>query len=158
MDELFETVTAVKPQWRGPEHLIDDRRQFIRENMPSGKEGFVAEDLDLVIKYFGSNFSTDRDGFIKIIELKVGIGIFGTAQKETMGLLDKMCRTSEYSERYLGFFLVYSPSCEWEKEEFITVNGFDLSQNEFKQWLLKQKHIEPIEPRYIPKEVSKWHR
>lgn len=147
-----------EPRWRGPEELKDNRREYIRDNMPKGGNGFIADDVDLVLRYWGPEHQTDGIGRIRIVELKVANGVFGYSEKLTLGLLDKMCKTSSQSDRYEGFFLIYSKSEEWQDIDTITVNGWDLTREQFDEWAMNKRHIDPMEPQYVPKEVSKWHR
>lgn len=147
-----------EPKWRGTEERKDGRREYIREKLPSGKCGFIADDLDLIIRYWGPEHQTDGEGRIRLVEFKVGFGQFGYSQRLTLGLLDRMCKTSDYADRYEGFFLIYSESENWHDVDKISVNGWHLSHEEFNEWILNKRHIDPVEPQFVPKEVSKWHK
>jgi hypothetical protein len=145
-------------EWRGSEEERDPRREYIRKNAPSGSEGFTAEDLDLIITHFGPNYESDEFGRIRLIEIKTGNETMNKSQKYTLALLDRMCRTSRESFRYQGFFLVWAPTKNWEDEQIITVNGYDLTQKQFNLWLKDDLFVEPNNFSYIPKDLSKWHK
>lgn len=144
-------------EWRGPEELRDPRREFIRRHLPSGSNGFIAEDLDLVLRTYGSNFHQDADGCLMLVELKTGIGTFGVSKRKTLGLFDDICRRSEMVARYRGFYVVYSPTNDWETETTFRVNGHTLDQNEFIGWMLGIIHVDPVRPCAVPSNIANWH-
>jgi len=46
-------VNLNKPKFRHPDKFqVLPWREYIRQNLPSGAEGFVAEDLDLIIRNY----------------------------------------------------------------------------------------------------------
>ena len=105
------------PRWRGtdPHKVLDPLREMIRNECPRGNEGFVAEDLDLILKYFGVNYGLDDYGRIRFIEVKHGEAILGYAQSKTFTLIDMLMRAGDealvkagvLSEScYDGFFIV----------------------------------------------------
>jgi hypothetical protein len=145
-------------RWRGQATLIDPKREFIRKHLPSGRQGFVVEDLDLILRHFGHNYQLDSQGRISLIEIKVGIGTFGPSKAYTFGLLDQMCRSSTMADRYRGFYLIYTETDDWDNAPVMFVNGHHLAADEFKHWLNGDIEIEPIEPTQVPANVKDWKR
>ena len=88
-------------------------RETLRQHLPTGSDGMVVEDLDLVLRWFGGNYALDDIGRIRLVEIKhQGFGI-GRAQESTFGLIDRLCqvgaeavRNQELVDRYDGFFVV----------------------------------------------------
>ena len=146
------------PKWRGSEETRDRRRDYIRVNFPKGSMGFVAEDLDLVIRHHGSTFNTDADGAVRLIECKVGTGEFSHSKRMTFGLLDNICRSSAMANRYEGFYLVYSQTECWAEAPFIVVNGWQLTHDQFQAWMMRRLNVPSIKPNEIPAKVSQWAR
>jgi hypothetical protein len=147
-----------EPKWRGDEADLCPRRQYIRDNCPEGEQGFVAEDVDLLLRYFGPR-GIDPWGKMKLIEFKVANGVFMTAQQRTFGLLDRILKTSCEAERYLGFYLVYTETELWDDLDVFTVNGWDLTKQQFNSWLKNELHIDPIDPygNVVQSKVWNWH-
>jgi hypothetical protein len=143
-------------RWRGEATLLDPKREFIRNHMPSGRQGFVVEDLDLILRHFGRNYELDSKGRLSLIEIKVGVGTFGASKAYTLGLLDQMCRSSEMAERYRGFYLVYTETDDWENAQTVSVNGYHLSIADFKQWMNGNLEIEAVKPTDVPVKVRDW--
>ena len=148
-----------KPEWRGRKELEDPRRKYIRKNCPEGEKGFVAEDLDLVLRRFDFN-GPDREGRFRLVELKVAYGVFKTSQQRTFGLLDKVLKNSNELGKYAGFYIVYSETEFWDELDQFTVNGWDLTKGQFNEWLNWNLDIEPINPNgnIVRTEIYKWHR
>ena len=105
------------PRWRGtdPHKVLDPLREMIRNECPTGREGFVAEDLDLIIKYFGVNYGLDSNGRIRLIEVKHGDAVIGYAQSKTFTLIDQLMRAGDEAlvksgvlreSCYDGFYIV----------------------------------------------------
>lgn len=145
-----------EPKWRGATALCDQRREYIRQNCPKGSDGFVAEDLDLVVRHFGPHFNQDAKGKLRLIECKVGVGEFSASKRMTFGLLDEMCRSSNMRDRYEGFFLVYSEKESWADVSHINVNGFALTHEQFGQWMNRKLRVPCIQPQSVPKNLSAW--
>ena len=122
-----------KPKFRHPDKFqILPWREYIRQNLPPGAEGFVAEDLDLIIRNYTQQ---DPKGKFMLIELKYGHTKLNIAQQRTFGLIDKLLKTSSENERYLGFYLVQYPHEDPDKCEYVSVNGVKLTLEEFKAFL-----------------------
>lgn len=106
-------------------------REFLRKKMPNGSSGFIVEDLDLVIRWFGRNYGYDANGAFMLIDLKFGRADLGTAQIKTFGLLDKLLRVADpHYERYLGFYLIQYDNEDWEKAQF-RINFHSVTRDEF---------------------------
>jgi len=80
-------------------------RESMRQDLPPGGQGMVIEDLDLVLRWFGSKYNLDGIGRLRLVEMKHITSGIGRAQESTFGLIDLMCRTGN-PERYDGFFVV----------------------------------------------------
>jgi len=80
-------------------------RESMRQDLPPGNKGMVIEDLDLVLRWFGSNYNLDGIGRLRLVEMKHITSGIGRAQESTFGLIDLMCRNGN-AERYDGFFVV----------------------------------------------------
>lgn len=125
------------PVWRGAAERRDGRREWIRQNLPAGPAGFVAEDLDLVARVYGREFYTDATGKLALIEFKLGDAPFGASKERTFRLLDDLCRAGDVAgERYRGFFVVRTPDETWSESTVFNVNGVDLTADQFRLWLL----------------------
>ena len=131
---------------------IDLRRQFIRVHCPNGKEGWNVQDLDLGIHNFGPwitekfGFSTYDGGVFRMCELKTHTGKFSKGQANFSHFLDDMIKTSKYSKQYFGFFMIYTETEDWEKTHTFLVNGWQLNQSQFKDWLKFELIIPGIDP------------
>lgn len=145
-------------EWRGSEEDRDPRRSYMRLHMPKGPEGLTIEDVDLVFSNWGQNYQSDERGRIRLVELKVGAEQTNSSQLYMLGLLNEMCQTSALSERYLGFFFVWTSTKNWLEEETFTVNGFDLTKDQFHRWVEMKLYIEPHNFRFTPKNIWQWHR
>ena len=117
-------------------------REWIRRTMPGSAEGFVFEDLDLVVRRF------DRDdplGRFMFVEMKYGTASLDTAQQWTFGLIDGLLRRADPRRtRYIGYYLLQYPQKDPEKCRFVLVNGRRLWISYFKRWLAFEHHIEPM--------------
>lgn len=125
-----------RSRWNGAKERLDERREWIRQSMPSGPDGFVAEDLDLVVRTYGPMFHTDAKGVFMLVELKIGGAPLGASKVRTFGLLHEILRQGDpYRERYRGFFVVRTSSERWSDSTTFDVNGIALTADEFKRWL-----------------------
>ena len=118
-------------------------RQWIREYMPNGDKGFVAEDLDLVVRHFGEAFEMDGKGRFMLIEIKISRGMFKTAQAKTFSLIHELLRSADpHRERYIGFYVVHT-TVEWPDAEHFTVNHkHKLTPREFRSFLMGELRIQ----------------
>lgn len=81
-------------------------RDLMRNEFPTGQQGMVIEDLDMIIRVFSDNFGTDEEGRLVLLEWKFGTAKIDTAQIKTFSLMDKMMRNGDKQGRYAGFWLV----------------------------------------------------
>src|SRR4029450_4557735 len=96
------------PVFRNP-HLFQvlPLREYIRLNFPSGPEGFVTEDLDLLVRHFGRKYSQDLFGRFMLIDHKSLGANLGSAQEWTFKLVHSTLRAGDPKrQRYLGYFLL----------------------------------------------------
>lgn len=99
---------------------LHDYREFIKQYLPHGSDGFVVEDVDAVIRVYSDSFGTDSTGMFMFLEFKEitprvtypsDIKL-GTAQSITFKLIDRMLRTASDlpntydTGRYKGYFVV----------------------------------------------------
>lgn len=117
-------------------------REWIRRTMPGGVEGFVFEDLDLVVRRFGRD---DPLGRFMFVEMKYGTASLDTAQQWTFGLIDWLLRRADPKRiRYIGYYLLQYPDKDPEKCVFVLVNGRRLWISDFKRWLAFEHPVEPM--------------
>jgi hypothetical protein len=111
-------------------------REYLRANCPKGREGFVVEDLDLVVRLWGPRYGTDDRGTLKLIEVKRASGEFETAQQRTFGLLDGLLRRGDPDgTRYGGFYLLrHNIDGEWTDDASLSVNGEKMTAADFCVW------------------------
>ena len=139
-------------------------REFLGGNMPSGRDGFVIEDLDwnvvapeeaqlLVVRRFGPRFGVDSTGQFLIGEFKYRPDLsthLDEAQKRTFGLIDDQCMLGDQMRRnmgepgrYCGFYVVaYNESRPSQSTRWVVRNiGVSGSRTEpmcwaeFSNWL-----------------------
>lgn len=112
------------------------RDYLMGDRFPNGNEGYVVEDLDLLVRGYGLKFNTDSKGRFMLIELKYYPSDIGYAQKKTFGMVDEMLRAGDKvlngnSPRYLGYFVVQYDNEDWNLSRFwidgkeVTKSGFD---------------------------------
>jgi hypothetical protein len=107
--------------------------------MPSGSEGFVTEDLDLVVRLFGAKYNTDATGKFMLIELKHGNAQPAIAQQKTFGLIDSLLRKADPNkQRYLGYFILNYDNEDWNKANF-RVNGKPYTLRQLTRFLQDQR-------------------
>lgn len=104
----------------------------------------MAEDLDLVVRWFGSSSSVyqlDSQGRFMLAELKIAQGkpTIGTSKEFTFSYMDACLRAGDAQlssePRYRGFYVISSPSEDWESTESFQVNDDRLDREQFVQWL-----------------------
>ena len=151
-----------------PEEL-DLWRQWIRENIGSGPEGFVFEDVDLMgISEDLRGDDCDKDpkpwlvnrrflpgsdpvGKFMAIEKKFGNADMDHAQIRTFGLWDHISRMGDpLRKRYMGWYLLNHPHEDPRKCTHVTINGKRLTMDDFKLFLKFELDIPPYEfPDYV---------
>jgi hypothetical protein len=118
-------------------YFLDEFKVFgwISSILP--REGYVLENIDMVLRIYEPN-SNDLGRF-KLLEFKYANNNLRKGQIFTFGLIDKMLKTSQESNRYEGFYLV---NVDLNNKIFI-VNNVTLTEEEFKLFLLGKLNIEP---------------
>lgn len=127
-----------KPVFRNPDKLqVLPYREWIRDNLPTGKAGMVVEDLDLVIRVYGHGYGTDEEGKFMLCELKHGLNTqMNHAQIKTFKLVDSILAAGDPNgTRYVGHFLVNYSAEDWDNAVF-AVNNLHLSSDLFKKFLM----------------------
>lgn len=116
--------------------------------MPSGDKGYVVEDLDLVIRLFGSSYRLDSKGAFALIELKFNQADLEFAQKKTFGLIDEVARLGDpQRKRYLGYFLIQYSNEDWNKSSF-WLNYNPISKEELFIFLEHPEKYDPYDFSY----------
>lgn len=125
----------MKPQFRNSDKLqVLPFREWLRMNMPTAHDGFVVEDLDLVIRWYGVN-GFGAEGAFMFLELKFWNYDIGIAQKKTFGMIDRLLRIADpKKEKYKGFFVVQYSDENWNKANF-RINGKPANLSEFTEFL-----------------------
>jgi hypothetical protein len=115
-------------------------RAYISSLLPKSFEGYVLEDVDLILRMYDPNNNTDIGKF-KLLELKVNSNDrrLGKAQEITFGLIDRMLRSSQENNRYEGFFYIRKNNRFNNK---IIVNNYVLTPDEYKMFLLGKLNVE----------------
>jgi hypothetical protein len=109
---LIDPITG-KPIWYEGDHgeQRDPFRDWIRTNCPTGSEGFVCENLDIVINCYGKLIGRGKndDGRIKLIEKKINSEM-KYAQKRTFELIDSLIKKADpMRKNYRGLYTVSLP-------------------------------------------------
>lgn len=128
-------------EWRGYGQLLKFR-EYIRSALPGfgNGNGFVALDLDLIVRTYGIQYDTDQSGRFALIELKFGYGDLTMAQKNTFGLITRLLRQADpHKKRFLGFFRVNYSHEDWEVASF-RVNDMPITREQLHD-LLTLKEI-----------------
>lgn len=137
-------------------------RDFLGSNMPSGRDGFVIEELDwnmvapedaqlLIVRKFGERYGLDGAGEFLIAEFKHRPDLMthlDEAQKRTFGLIDEQCRLGDEMRvqqrkprRYGGFYVVAydeqqpCATTRWRVRRIGSERTEVMSWEEFSCWL-----------------------
>lgn len=139
-------MTASGIRWKSDPSRELPLRRWIRENAPAPARGPVVEDLDLILRRYGTCNGTDVIGSFCLIDHKAcnayrcgctqslvpverpkqARGRLGTAQENTFGLIDDMLRSSPSAERYWGFWLYESEHEDIELSRWHFLNGTEV--------------------------------
>lgn len=90
-------------------HLLDAIgavRDMMRNEFPTGAQGMVVEDLDMIMRVYGPEFDTDQKGRFAMLEFKFGMREMDDAQRNTFSVIDESVRTGCNANRYEGFWLI----------------------------------------------------
>lgn len=127
---------SVQPIFRNPDYLQElPFRKWLRENMPTPRDGFVVEDLDLLLRCYGPNYHTDDKGCFMLVEVKYGNADLGHAQRRTFGLINQLLRLADPKrERYMGFYLIQYSDPDWSYADF-KINRRPVTGEQFTSFL-----------------------
>jgi hypothetical protein len=144
----------MKPRLRRPDIVKPDpHRDYLREHCPPGNEGFVAEDLDLVVRRFGTKFGTDADGQFALIEVKHGTAPLGPSKERTFKLIDDLLSAQDpWAERYLGMYLLrfFKNGDEpWSDEDPVVFGKSQMTAGDYRRWLLGETIPYDITPIFV---------
>ena len=141
----------MKPVFRNGDKIqVLPFREWLRNKMPNGKMGFVVEDLDLVIRWFGLNYGFDGQGAFMLTELKFGSAQLGIAQEKTFGLMNSLLRAADPNyERYLGFYLIQYTHEDWDLAEF-KINFECVTREQFMNFWQRKHIVKPYQFKYSP--------
>ena len=135
-----------KPVFRNPDKVqVLAWRDWLRENMPIGRDGFVAEDLDLIVLRFGKleNRPHNKDGKFMLIEVKQCGKTIDYPQKRTFGLIDRLLRLSDPDkDYYIGFYVI-----NWNDDHVVVNQTEKLDMPNLKRFLLGEFEIVPMKLR-----------
>ena len=126
-------------------------RDYLRSpGWPDGKDGFVVEDLDVVVRHFGNTFHTDAKGRLLLIEQKHPGHWIRTAQEKTFGLMDTLLRKADPERvRYLGYYILQVAFDADNAPVFpVRMNKQAMDATEFRKWITGETVI----PSYFEKE------
>lgn len=135
------------PRFRGDIQEEADRTFRMREllrgrgyrSMPSGPDGFIVEDLDLLLRWKGPRFNLDDAGRFRLIEVRRRGTNLDWAKEWTFGLIHFCLRA--FKPRYDGFYVVQHDNDDFDRATTFWVNGQELTADEFLNWCL-----EPFSP------------
>ena len=143
------------PKFRNPElYQVLPIRTFFRGEcgfeFPSGGQGFVVEDLDLLFRWYGPQYGQDADGRFRLAELKYESSTIRTAQRKTFGLMDRILQRGDPDGlRYDGFYLIQLYPNPADPDDIITantrfvVNGEEMTTEQFRTWSLNPRSTVP---------------
>lgn len=121
---------------KGGEHTELGFRTWIRNNLPHARDGYVVEDLDLVVRVYGNQFKTDSKGQYMLIELKYGSAQLGVAQVKTFSLIDSQLRQADPDGvRYKGYYVVNYTNEDWDDSSF-KINGRAVTFETFYRFMM----------------------
>lgn len=131
------------PQFRHPDKVqLLLFREYLRKRMPPSSQGYVVEDLDLVLRAYNPgksgrfDFQTDADGKFRLVELKYGNAWIGGAQQRTFRLMDRLMRKGDPDkQRYLGYFVIQYSAEDWEHSKF-KINRKEVDRETFHRFLM----------------------
>ncbi len=146
-----------RPHFRNEDILqVLSHRQYLRrKKFPSGTEGLVVEDLDLLIRWYGPHFLSDDIGRFILIEIKVYPYKPDGAQIRTFRLLDTLLQKGDPEhQRYIGYYLIQCLSPGEDKGNWLDfqcefwINGHPVSRDVLDAFLLGDNRLS-IKP-YFP--------
>ncbi len=123
--------------FRNPDlYQLDELRELIRgrkhQSMPGRGDGFVVEDLDLVIRWYGRKWGLDGKGRYRLCEVKHANGEFTRGQSNTFGLI---AQDLQSSKRFDGFYIIRHSDGAHDQDTTYEVNGARLTCDGFLDWV-----------------------
>lgn len=137
-------IDLPKPELRHPEIIQRIAwRDFIRKHVPPGREGYVAEDLDLVMRCYAAG---DPIGKFMLVEFKYDKFGLDHSQRRTFGLIDGLLKKADPERRrYRGYYLLQYPEQDFNKCDHVNVNGRLLTKNELVKFLKFELDVLPYD-------------
>lgn len=106
--------------------------------MPTGSDGFVVEDLDLVLRWYGPSKvypDLDATGRVRLVEVKYRNADLGTSKTMTFGLIDRLMRGGDMEGMYYdGFYVVRFDDANFDGDTTFDVNGVTMTCDQFLSW------------------------
>jgi hypothetical protein len=95
--------------FRNDDHADGTRRvrDIMRSRMPNARDGYVALDLDGILRWYGPTYGLDADGMVALLEVKHGDAELIPGQRRTFALLDRWLRRGADPGRYRGWYLLH---------------------------------------------------
>lgn len=110
-------------------------RDWLRQNKPPGSDGYVVEDLDLVLRVYSKAYDTDHIGRFMLCELKFKSAWINHSKRKTFGVMDELLRNADPErKRYAGFFVIQYTDDDWSVSSF-RVNKMELNRLQFSQFM-----------------------
>lgn len=134
--------------------LIRGRKGFMP--MPTGQQGFVVEDLDLVLRWYGEKYGLDDKGRLRLIELRregKDNGYLGGSKNHTLGWMDEAFWSYHGVDRYDGLFVVEHSDDNADEGTTFWVNKEELDVRGFLSWC--QNPFSHIDPKDLNRQWSK---
>lgn len=137
-------MAVVKPVFRNPDKVqVLPFREWMRDNLPTGKQGMVVEDLDLLPTMFGPlvGRAYDADGLFMLVEIKNKGYRMSYGQKRLFGLIDTLLRFADpNAEYYLGCFTVW---WDYTTNKPVAINFESCTEQEFSLWMQAKERRAP---------------
>jgi hypothetical protein len=145
-------IMSVPAEFRHPElfQLLPWREHLRSKRFPSGADGFVVEDLDVLVRWWGHNFQLDDDGTFALVEMKydatgAGPARLPYAQERTFELLDGVLRRGDPDgTRYRGCYVVQYGPALWPDCRSFRINGRTVTRAGFDDFFLRRLEVEPL--------------
>ncbi len=125
-----------KPKFRNPDKLqVLPYREWMRLNLPTGKQGMVVEDLDAVPLLFGGLVGRGYNDHGKFMLVEIKSTGFGMTypQKRLFGMMDTLFRFADpHGRYYMGCFLIW-----WNNQDNkpAAINLQPCTEEEFASWI-----------------------
>lgn len=115
------------------------RDYLLQDKFLAGDEGYVVEDIDLLIRAYGPLYKTDAKGRFMLIEIKYYPSKPGYAQQRTFKLIDEILKAGDKvlnssNPRYLGYYVVQYDNADWNLSNF-WVDDKKVTRDEFDEFI-----------------------